>query len=153
MVLIHNTCSDDTIYLISSFTMVNKAKSQELKARIVRAEKDDLEKEAVVQYLQEQSRELGKDEKRKGARQICEEVSKKHFTETGKLIKLNHATLISHSKGKTTMSEFNRTKQHLTPEEEDMIVKYVIDMAERGFPLSPRRIREHAFKILHSRLG
>ncbi|KAJ3979551.1 hypothetical protein F5890DRAFT_1372025, partial [Lentinula detonsa] len=99
------------------------------------------------QYHEEQSRELGKDEKRKGARKICEEVSNKHYAQTGVRTKLNYATLISHSKGKRTMSEFNQTKQLLTPQEENVIVDYVIQMAERGFPLSPRRIREHMHQI------
>lgn len=133
--------------------MVNKAKPQALKAQIFRAEKDDLEKKAVEQYKTEQSRELGNGERRKGARKICDEVSNEHFASTGRRIHLNHATLVSHSKGKPTISKFNGTKQLLTSEEENVMVNYVIEMAERGFPLSPRRLREHAIQILHKRLG
>ncbi|KAJ3748224.1 hypothetical protein EV360DRAFT_57015 [Lentinula raphanica] len=90
--------------------MINRAKSTLQKAQISHVEKDELEKVAVAEYQQEQSQELKESKKRKGAQRICEKIFDKHFADTGKCIKLNHATLISHFKGKNTMSDFNCTK-------------------------------------------
>ncbi|KIK66410.1 hypothetical protein GYMLUDRAFT_157831 [Collybiopsis luxurians FD-317 M1] len=109
--------------------MVNKPKSQALKTQIARAEKDALEKETVKRYKMEQTQELAEGEKRKGLRKICQEVSDEHFMESGRRINLNHNTLHHHVHGKRTISEFNQTKQWLSAEEEDVIVKYVIEMA------------------------
>ncbi|KAJ3911481.1 hypothetical protein F5877DRAFT_85909 [Lentinula edodes] len=117
--------------------MVNKPKSQALRAQITRGEKDKLEKEAVQRYKEEQQRELADGERRKGARKICEEVSNSHFAATGKRICLSYGTLINHTNGGKTISKFNQSKRWLYPNEEKVIVQYAVEMAERGFLLSP----------------
>lgn len=58
---------------------------------------------------------------------------------------------ISH-KGKT-MLEFNATKQKLSPLEESVLVEFILESADRGFPLKHREIRQYSNKVLQSRLG
>ncbi|KAJ3893632.1 hypothetical protein GG344DRAFT_9807, partial [Lentinula edodes] len=115
--------------------MVNKAKSQALRTQIAPEVKGKLEKEALQQYREEQGRELAVGERQKGARKICE-VSNSHFAATGKWVYLSYGTIINHANGGQLISNFNKSKRLLHPEEEEVIVKYAVEMAERGFPLS-----------------
>lgn len=133
--------------------MVGRPQSQALRGQLATEEKNDLQKEALRQYRIELERELGDGKKHKGARKICQEVSDKHFAAKKRCVTLSHVTLLTHFKGGTTMSDFNQKKQLLAPEEEKAIVDYAVEMADRGFPLSPRRIREHANQILCRRMG
>ena len=43
-------------------------------------------------------------------------------------------------KGTTTLSMFNMTKHSLSPEEETMLLNYVLESADQGFPLTHRNI-------------
>ncbi len=56
--------------------------------------------------------------------------------ETGKEIKLNHATVINHVKGKNTCAQNNAQKAWLTPEEVEVTIAYIIELGNYGFPLS-----------------
>lgn len=62
--------------------MVGKPQSLALKKQLAHEEKDALEKEAVKQYKEEQSRMVDEGERHKGARKICEEVSFQHYKDT-----------------------------------------------------------------------
>ncbi|KAJ3847551.1 hypothetical protein EV368DRAFT_25060, partial [Lentinula lateritia] len=132
--------------------MVGRPQSKALETQKNYQILDNLEREALRRYREEHDRELGEGERHKGARKICDEVSDEHFQTTKTRIKLNHTTLLNHFNGGTTMSDFNRTKRWLTAAEEDIVVTYAIEMAAHGFPLSPRRLREHATQILKFRL-
>ncbi len=55
-------------------------------------------------------------------------------------------------KGKTMM-EFNTTKQKLSQIEENVLVNFILESADRGFPLKHREIRQYANAIQQSRLG
>jgi hypothetical protein len=55
-------------------------------------------------------------------------------------------------KGKT-MLEFNATKQKLSQTEENVVVNFILESADRGFPLKHREIRQYANAIRQSRLG
>jgi Tc5 transposase DNA-binding domain len=133
--------------------MVNKAKSQELKNQILRQEADGLKAYAMKIYLEEQHRSLPPGEKKRSSRQICKAASDDHFAATGRRIPLDHTTLLRHAKGGVTLTESNQKKSWLTVEENESIVKFTIEMAQWGFPLSPRRLKEHAEAILQHRLG
>jgi hypothetical protein len=133
--------------------MVGLAKSQSLKKQILRDEVDNLKAYAVKCYTTEQERTLAPGEKRKSTRQICKAVSDAHFAETGRRISLAHNTLMRHAKGGVTLTQSNQQKSWLTPEEEKNIVNFTIEIAQCGFPLSPRRMREHCEAILRHRLG
>ncbi|KAJ3847578.1 hypothetical protein EV368DRAFT_1303, partial [Lentinula lateritia] len=108
-------------------------------------------------YKEEQQCELADGERRKGAQKICEEVLNSHFAATEKCICLSYGTLINHTNGGKTISkfnQFNQSKRWLYPnKEEKFIVRYAVEMAEHGFPLSPRCLCEHANQILKHYLG
>ncbi|KAF5393164.1 hypothetical protein D9757_001173 [Collybiopsis confluens] len=133
--------------------MTNKAKSQAYHRNVAHKTMNELQEEAAQWYKDEQSRQLQNGERRKGLRKICEEVSDMHFALMGEQIKLSHVTLKAYVQGRRTQAEYMESKQWLEPEEEEVVVKYAVEMAERGFPLSPKRIREHALQILQKRLG
>jgi hypothetical protein len=133
--------------------MVGIAKSQALKKRILRKEVDDLKAYCVKLYAAEQERLLTPGEKNKSLRQICKDASDAHFAETGRRIPLAHNTLARHIKGGVTLTESNRRKSWLTAEEEVIIVNFAIEIAQRGFPLSPRRLRDHCEAVLQHRMG
>ena len=86
-------------------------------------------------------------------RAVCTSVSNDYFTKTNIQIFLSHKTLSRLCQGGTTRTESNKKKSWLMESEQDIIVEYAIDMAHRGFPLSPKRLREHAEMILRARLG
>ena len=133
--------------------MVNKARSNKFKKQNLRKEVDDLKAYAAGLYVAEQQRLLAPGEKKKSSRQICQEASDAHFIATGRRIPLAHNTLARHGKGGITLTQSNKQKSWLTAEEEENIVKFTIEMAQRGFPLSPRRLKEHCEAILQHRLG
>jgi hypothetical protein len=133
--------------------MGNKAKSQELKKQINRKEVDDLKAYATKIYITEQQRPLAIGEKKKSSRQICRDVSDAHFASTGRRTMLHHNTLARHGKGGVTLTESNGKKCWLTAEEQEKIVQFAIEMAQRGFPLSPKKLKDHAEAVLRHRLG
>ena len=133
--------------------MVGLAKSQALKRQILRKEVDDLKAYAAKLYNTEQERLLMPGEKKKSLSQICKDVSDAHFAETGQRIPLAHNTLARHGKGGVTLTQSNRQKSWLTAEEEENIINFAIEVAQRGFPLSPRRLKDHCEAVLQHRLG
>ncbi|KIJ36163.1 hypothetical protein M422DRAFT_135986, partial [Sphaerobolus stellatus SS14] len=50
--------------------------------------------------------------------------------------------------GGTSLSVFNASKHALTPIEEQMLLDYVLESADRGFPLTHRNIQQFANVIL-----
>lgn len=131
--------------------MVGKPHSVALKKQLTRQEHDGIMADAVQLYKQELQKPLI--DRRKGLRVICQEVSDAHFERKKRRIHLSHHTLNRLANGGVSISEHNAKKHWLTGEEENVIVLFAVEMAERGFPLSPRRLREHAEQILHKRMG
>ncbi|KAF5345607.1 hypothetical protein D9758_015170 [Tetrapyrgos nigripes] len=125
--------------------MVGRAKN------IASYELSELKKKAVQRYLDKLGKPGG--EKKLGLREVCRAISDDHFERTGHRIALSSTTLARHVKGGQTIMEFNATKHHLTPEEQQKIVNFAVECGDRGFPLSPRRIKQHAEHILKCRLG
>jgi hypothetical protein len=118
------------IQVILQHTMVNKAKSQELKKQILRQEVDVLKAYAVKIYLEEQHRSLPPGEKKRSLHQICNNTSDAHFAAIGRSIPLDHNTLLHHAKGGVTLTQSNRKKSWLTVEENENIVQFAIEMAQ-----------------------
>lgn len=71
----------------------------------------------------------------------------KHKVETGESIHLNHA------KGKPTRAQANAAKSWLTNNETNTVVEFIIELGNRGFPLSHRRLKAHVDEILQAHLG
>jgi hypothetical protein len=133
--------------------MVNKAKSQELKKQILRKEVNDLKAYAATIYVEEQERLLAPGEKKKSTHQICQDALDAHFAATGRCIPLHHNTLACHGKGGVTLTQSNQKKSWLTAGEDENIVKFTIEMVQCSFPLSPKRLKEHAKAVLQHRIG
>ncbi|KAF8151382.1 hypothetical protein B0H34DRAFT_623466, partial [Crassisporium funariophilum] len=131
--------------------MVNRAKSEALKKQINRKRKDNLMAQALALYPEEQSKPGGG--KSTSLRKVCQTISDNYYSRTKMRVNLDHNTLARLSKGGTSLTDFNGTKSWLTYDEQQVILEYVLVMARRGFPLSPKRLREHAEKILQARLG
>src|SRR6267378_361617 len=131
--------------------MVNHAKSNALKAQIERKKKDNLMAQAVALFHTKQmDTDTGKP---MSMRKLCQLVSDDHYERTQKRIHVDDSTLARLVKGGITRTESNGKKGWLTKEEGDIVVDFAIAMARRGFPLSPKRLREHAERILTVRLG
>lgn len=130
--------------------MGRKAKSETKKQQEASIIKDELMILAVSMYLESQEKVP---EERKSLRGVCTEVEELHRKLTGDTVKLNHETLRSRAKGGRSIREANAAKSHLYPEEAEMVIENALELAARGFPLSPRRLREHANEILQARLG
>jgi hypothetical protein len=118
--------------------MVGIAKSQALKRQTFRKEVDNLKAHAVELYKAEEERILALGQKKWSLRQICKDTSDAHFAETGRRIPLAHNTLARHAKGGITLTQSNREKSWLTVAEEENIINFTIEVAQRGFPLSPQ---------------
>ncbi|KZP14785.1 hypothetical protein FIBSPDRAFT_692831, partial [Athelia psychrophila] len=84
---------------------------------------------------------------------ICEEVARDWRSETGHEVKLSYSTLRNHVNGGKSLSDFNAEKKLLEQVEEDVVVEFLREMGDRGFPLNHRRVKEHVDEILHARLG
>lgn len=105
---------------------------------------------ATIRYKHE--RETKK--KPRGVRKICREVEAECFAETTKSIKLSKSTVFERSMGRESIGEFNaNTKRWLTPAEEEAVVAFTIDTAQRGFPLSHKRLKEHVDSICRAKKG
>jgi len=131
--------------------MVNHAKSDALKAQIQRKKKDDLMAQAVaLSHAKETDPNTGKP---LSLRKLCQIVSDNYYEQEHKQIHLDHNTLARLVKGGVTRTESNGKKGWLTKDEGDIIVDFTIVVARWGFPLSPKRLREHAENILVARLG
>lgn len=133
--------------------MVGRAKSDALKKQEARQAKDTLMQEAVRLYRMELEKESS-DPSRNGARTICARVSEEHMAATGENITLNHGTLIRLSDpDNKSLSDFNASKSWLTPEEHKLVTQYCVEVAERGFPMNHKRLKEIVDHIVRARVG
>ncbi len=133
--------------------MPGRAKSNTKRSQIQGELTEKWLKIAAEAYQTEQTRELLPMERRKGYGAICKEAIENCWKETHQHIHLDRCTLRRIVKGGRTIREFNAGKRRLLPEEEEVILKYAINLAERGFPCSQRRLREHINGILEARKG
>ena len=78
-------------------------------------------------------------------------MSKQHHQNTGETVQLSHSTLLRLAQGGRSQAAFNASKQRLKPADDAILLQYIIELANRGFPLSYRRIAEHANELLQAR--
>jgi len=133
--------------------MPGRALSEEKKLQLAREEQDSLMAQAVLLY-QEQHLKVNSDgTKPLSAKGCCQHMSDCHFMKTGRRLKLNDCTLLRWIKGGKSKAESNADKGWLLPAEVTQVVSYAVEVSNRGFPLSHRRLAEHVNEICIARLG
>ncbi|KAJ7209936.1 hypothetical protein C8J57DRAFT_946444, partial [Mycena rebaudengoi] len=71
----------------------------------------------------------------------------------GTAIALSKSTLQRRAKGGKTRREAHEFEGWLTKDEAQTVISFTIECADRGFPLSHRRLKEHVDQIAHARWG
>jgi hypothetical protein len=131
--------------------MPGRAKSNTKKLQDAREERDAVMRCAVLCYKQEQTKT--DDSKKLGLRAVCKKVSDDYFVQTKRRVELDYSTLGRWVKGGKSLAESNAEKSWLFAEEADNIISYAVENANRGFPFSHRRLREHVNAICRARLS
>lgn len=131
--------------------MVGRPKSDKKKRRIAQEAHDGLMSRAVLAYQAELKKPSGMP--RKGSRTICTDFETLYFNETGKSIKLSHATLGRLAAGGLSRAKASEARAWLEEGEVDVVINFIVEMGNRGFPLSHRRLKEHVDEICRARLG
>jgi hypothetical protein len=72
---------------------------------------------------------------------------------TEKPIYLSYSTMQSLTNGSKTKAQSNADYGWLTPKEVEIVIEYIVEVGERGFPLSHKRLKEHVDKICYAKLG
>lgn len=126
--------------------MPGRAKSQRIKKKEASTLTEQWMQHAIQMYNESSSNP-------KSLRKICEEVEKKCFHETKKVVKLSKSTLSRRINGGRSVQEAHEESKWLSKEEADTVVKYAIECANRNFPLSHKRIKEHVDEIASARWG
>jgi hypothetical protein len=93
---------------------------------------------ALAEYTAEQL----KDDKKDGLRIIAEKHHVSYRT-LGDLYAGNN----------NNMDKFNAGKTLLTVAEEEKLIEFILECADRGFPLTNKRVKETALEILHAKHG
>jgi Tc5 transposase DNA-binding domain len=130
--------------------MPGRPKSDTRKRQIIREQEESFRIRAIAAYKDEL---LKPDTKRKGARTIVRDFINLYKLETGQDIKLTYHSLLRGANGGRTQAQANASRSWLTDEERDVVIKYIAECGDRGFPLSHRRLKEHVDEILRARLG
>ena len=128
--------------------MPGHAKSELEKSLIARCAHDDLMSCAVNAYNLELKKPY---HQRHGL--VCLDFEKLNYEATGTYIKLSHVTLRRLADGGKTSSEAQADRAWLTAAETDVIINFIIEMADCSFPLNHCRLKEHVDMLCHSHLG
>jgi Tc5 transposase DNA-binding domain len=131
--------------------MPGHAKSDALKLHEERAVHDDLMSQAVKTNHHELQKPPGAP--RKSMQTICRDFQDLYFNESKSVIKLSHTTMALLLVGGRTLQQANTMKSHHTEGETEIILNFITECGNQGFPLSHRRLKDHVKKILYARLG
>ncbi|KAL4253004.1 Centromere and Transposable Element-Derived Protein [Pleurotus pulmonarius] len=132
--------------------MVKHALSNDKKHRILVELTEQYMLEAIELYQNEH--EASGNQKKRGLQEVCNFVERKCWEEKHVHIRVTKSTLERRVKGGKSQAQSNAERNRwLTEEEEDVIVKYAISLADQGWPLSRRRLEEHANLIIAARRG
>lgn len=119
--------------------------------------KSQLDRELFKEYMtkavalyQHQSES---DTQKLGLRKVCTAVEKECLRERNIRIKLNHNTLRNLVNGGQLIMDFNAEKSWLTKAEADEVINYAVEVAEMGYGLDHRRLKEHIDEICRARYG
>ncbi|KAF5378761.1 hypothetical protein D9615_006952 [Tricholomella constricta] len=125
--------------------MGGRAKPEDEKRRIFVEIQDKWMDKAVEVYKEEQKKLPG--EKRLGLRGVCKLMEERCWKEDKTQISLDKSTLTRRLNGVPSQAKSNANGGWLTEGEADAIINYANQMAREGWPLSRRRILEHANEI------
>ena len=107
---------------------------------------------AMAAYSQSQAEDG--EENKASLHNICKQMDEECLKVDKVKIILKKDTLSAHMKGRQSQAGSNfRKKAILTDTEERAIVDYAITFADRGWPLSNRRIKEHAEHLCRAHHG
>lgn len=132
--------------------MVGRAKSTVEKHLAAKRFHDAWMARAIEAYRLEKKKKYSKSSPRRGLRYICTELQDICFVETGNHVKLCHMTLKRLVDGGKTRQQINAERRWLSEGEEDIVIEFIAEMADRGFPLSHARLKEHVDSICRARL-
>jgi hypothetical protein len=110
--------------------------------------KDKWMDRAVEVYRGEEGKE-----NRRSLKKICRQVEEECLDTTGKIVKLSSSTLQRHVNGGRSQREAHEEQRWLNNEEVEVVIQDIISYAERGMPLSHRRIKDHVDQICRARYG
>jgi hypothetical protein len=130
-----------------------RAKSKTKHAQGAREEKDTLTAWAVVFYRLEQQKVLGPGEKWMSLHSVCRKFEGAYKVDTGKSINIDHNTLLRLVKGGKSKSLSNEEKGWLLPEEITTVIVFAKEVANRGFPLNHKRLKEAVDEICRAHLS
>lgn len=130
--------------------MPGRPKSDTKKKQLLRELEEEWRHKAIAAYSEELLKPEGK---RKGARTVARDFTVQYKLSTGRDIKLDHNLLIRGAKGGRTRAQANAARNLLTDEERKIVIQFICECGDRGFPLSHRRLHEHVTEILRARLG
>lgn len=128
--------------------MVGQAKTQQQQSKEAADLKETWMQRAIEIYHQEQQLP-----KPRSQEKICRQAEAECFQLTRKVVKLSSSTLDRRAKGGQSHKEGHRGQRWLNNEENKAVLQDIILNAQRGFPLTHRRIKEHVDKIAHARHG
>ena len=143
--------SHGSLYTHLSLIMVGRAKSKEQKRREYVAVKEKWMERAMEAYRC--SQDSRNDLERKGRSRVCAEMSTRCLEEDNVEIHLDKQTLSRRLQGIKSQAKSNAQRGWLTEEEEQVIVDFSISVANQGFPLSQKRIQEHAEELCRAHYG
>ncbi|KAI9434068.1 hypothetical protein H4582DRAFT_1819070 [Lactarius indigo] len=130
--------------------MVGRAKSKEEKQREYVAVKERWMERAVELYRSQDNLD---EKERKGRLRICLEMSKRCWEEDNVEIHLDKQTLSRRLQGIKSQAKSNAQKGWLSEEEEKVVIDFAISVSNQGFPLSQKRIQEHAEELCRAHYG
>ena len=123
--------------------MAGRAKSNTKKEQNAQESYEDLKARAIKAYKAELAKPNGK-----GARTVAKDFVNLYKLKTVMNIKLSYCTLIRGADGGRSRAEANAAQSWLTDDKMEVIIKYIGEVGNWGFPLSHCRLKEHVDEIL-----
>jgi hypothetical protein len=121
--------------------MVKHALPARVRKQLQGKEKDRRLKDAITAYLKEQEKP---EEGRKGGRAVAADFKIPHRT------LMDHVKKVKNGQEPITIRSFNAGKQKIKPYEERVLVDFIKESADRGFPFNHRTIEAYANALLEA---
>ena len=125
--------------------MPGRAQSNAAKQQAISKEYAKWEAHAVEAYKLGLQKPNGK-----GSHTVAREFKERIKTETGKDIVINYARLVHGARGVKSQAKENASRGWLSDSEVEVVIDYIIELGNHGFPLSHWRLKEHVNEILQA---